>query len=128
MLTQDDLKQIRKVVREEVTTEVKDATSNLEGQIRITKMEIRNDINDLDDRMKNVEIRVDNVGEGFKIVQNDLMETKNSIKSIETGMKKMHKDLKKEIKGVLHFLDRENMSTRKRVLKIERHLALPQEN
>lgn len=57
MLTIKDLSQIRKVVREEVEAEVKDSTRNLEGEIRLSRMRIQGGINEIDDRMKNVEIR-----------------------------------------------------------------------
>ena len=59
-LTTHDLKAIRKVIREEVKAEVKDSTRTLGNQIRLTKLETKSSISELDDRMKNVEIRIDN--------------------------------------------------------------------
>ena len=41
MLTKPDIAQIRKVVREEVETEVKDSTRNLESQIRLSRMQVQ---------------------------------------------------------------------------------------
>ncbi|MEK7186513.1 MAG: hypothetical protein AAB675_04075, partial [Patescibacteria group bacterium] len=79
MLTKTDIAQIRKVVREEVETEVKDSTRNLESQIRLSRMQVQSDIGELDDRMKNVEVRVDRVGKDvgsiskvLGVVQKDL--------------------------------------------------------
>lgn len=98
-------KLVRKIVREEVKTEVKDSTRTIESQIRLSRMQVQQDIGELDDRMKNVEIRID---------------------GLEEKVSRMHKDLKKEIKMVSHVLDKENMQTLKRVTRMESHLGLPQ--
>jgi predicted extracellular nuclease len=111
-LTKDDLKEIRKVVREEVKAEVKDTGKNLEGQIRITKVEIKNGLNELDDRMKNVEIRVDNLAE-------------STGKDLKTLTKKVNK-IDSNVEDVLGFLDAKDVELGKRILKVEEHLNLPQ--
>lgn len=103
MLTKVDLSQIRKVVREEVEAEVKDSTRTLEGEVRLSRMRVQSDISELDDRMKNVEIRIN---------------------SVETKITKMHKSLKKEIKIVSNTLDKEDLKTVRRVRRIEEHLGL----
>jgi len=107
-LTSDDLKAIRKVIREEVTTEVKDSSKTLESQIRFTKIEIKNGIRELDDRVKNVEIRVESLHE-------DTKEIKKQVKKTAIN-----------VEDVLGFLDAKDVELVKRVTKIEKHLNLPQ--
>lgn len=96
MLTKSDLSEIRKIIREEVENELNAAKDELQADISMSRMRIQNDINELTDRIKNLEIRVT----------------------------KMHTELKTEIKMVSHFLDKENMETIKRVEKIEDHLGI----
>ncbi len=100
-------KLVRKIVREEVKTEVKDSTRTIENQIRLSRMQVQNEINELDDRMKNVEIRVDGVAEDVKDV----------IKRVrKTG---------KTVDSMFDLLDREQMEQRRKIIRIEKHLALP---
>lgn len=96
MLTKSDLSQIRKVIREEVENEVQSARDELQAEIKLSRMELSTRIDRVEDRIKNLEIRVT----------------------------KMHNDLKKEIKMVVNFLDKENIKTLKRVKIIEDHLGL----
>jgi len=100
MLTKSDLQQIEKIVktivREEVENETQALRDDLQADIAMSRMRVQADINELKDRIKNLEIRV----------------------------AKMHKDLKNEIKMVVHYLDKENMKTLRRVEKIEEHLGL----
>lgn len=103
MLTKQDLTQIRTVVREEVENEVKAAKEDLGADIIMARIRVQNDIEELKNRMKNVEIR---------------------FTGLETKITKMHKDLKNEIKMVVEFLDKDNMKTVKRVMRIESHLGL----
>ncbi len=101
-------KLVRKIVREEVKTEVKDSTRTVENQIRLSRMQVQSEINELDDRMKNVEIRVDGVAE-------DVKDVKKRVKKIE-----------KTAETMLDLLDREQMEQRKKIRRIEEHLSLPQ--
>ncbi|PIR79777.1 MAG: hypothetical protein COU25_03665 [Candidatus Levybacteria bacterium CG10_big_fil_rev_8_21_14_0_10_35_13] len=111
MLTKSDLTQIRKVVREEVVTEVKDSTRTLDSQIRMSKMQVQHDISDLDDRMKNVEVRLDGV--------------EGKIDKLDKKTTKMGKDILKMLETVSYTLDKQTMEVGKRVTKIEQHLGLP---
>lgn len=104
MLTKTDLSQIRKIVREEVENETQALEDGLQAEITMARIRIQTDINELKNRLKNVEIKV---------------------KNLEARIIKMHKDLKKEIKMVANFLDKENIKTLKKVEKIEEHLKLP---
>ncbi len=107
MLTKTDLSQIeklvRKVVREEVENETKALKEELQGDIIMARIRVQSDIEELKNRVKNVEI---------------------GLTSLETKVIKMHKDLKNEIKIVVEFLDKDNMKTAKRVMRIESHLGL----
>lgn len=96
MLTKDDLVAIRKLVREEVGNESQAIQDELGSELNSARMRIQTDVRELQDRVKNLEIRT----------------------------ARMHKDLKKEIKQVSHFQDVENLKTLKRVEKIESHLGL----
>ncbi len=96
MLTKSDLSAIQKIIREEVGNEAKATKDELRSDIFTTRMRIQADILELKDRIKNLEIRTT----------------------------KMHQDLKEEIKMAVNFLDRENVKTTKRVIRIEDHLGL----
>lgn len=100
MLTSDDIKKIRNVIREEVENEVTASKNELSADVAMSGMRVRKDIIELKDRIKSLEIRTS----------------------------KNHRDVKKEIKIVVDFLDRENVHTQKRVDRIEEHLHLPPKN
>ncbi|MBI2268656.1 MAG: hypothetical protein HYU80_04455 [Candidatus Blackburnbacteria bacterium] len=97
MLTKNDFDQIRGIIREEVENEVQASRDSLDSTIREARVRIQTDVRDQADRIKNLEIRI-------------------------TGN---HKELKKEIRQVADFLDKENLKTQKRVSRIEDHLDLP---
>ncbi|OGH20095.1 MAG: hypothetical protein A3D74_03365 [Candidatus Levybacteria bacterium RIFCSPHIGHO2_02_FULL_37_13] len=107
MLTKSDLQQIerivRTIVREEVENETQAIKNELQADITMSRVRVQNDIGELKDRIKNIDIR---------------------LTKLENKVTKMHKDLKNEIKMVVHYLDKENIKTLKRVEKIEAHLGL----
>jgi hypothetical protein len=107
MLTKNDLDQIRKVVRQEVKVEVKDSTQTLESQIRLSRMQVQQNIGELDDRIKNVEIRLDDAANNAKKIQKDV----SQIKKIQDTM--------------LDLLDKEQMEQRKRIVRLEEHVGFP---
>lgn len=94
MLTKDDLSQIREIVREEVENEAQALKGELQADITMSRIRVQNDIGELKDRIKNIEIR---------------------FTKLENRIVRMHKDLKNEIKMVANFLDKDNMQTLKRV-------------
>ncbi len=100
MFTKTDLLQlaklVRKVLREEIGNETQALKDDLQADINMSRIRVQNDISELKDRIKNLEIRLTTV----------------------------HKDLKKEIKMVSYVLDKENMQTLKRVKRLEEHLEL----
>ncbi len=114
MLTKSDFDQIgkavRKIVREEVETEVSDAKKTLESQIRLSKLEIKSVISDVDDRVKNVEV---------------------TVSTLEKDMKKAKKDLsyiKKTVDLIVKNYDEGDVLLGKRVTKIEKHLGISNSN
>lgn len=110
MLTKTDLDQIRKVVRQEVKVEVRDSAKTLESQVRLSRMQIQADISGLDDRMKNVEIRLDDVSDDVKTTQKSVSQ------------------IRRDQSSMLILLDGEQMQQRKRITRLEKHagLATPQ--
>ena len=127
MLTKLDLSQIRKVVREEVETEVKDTTQTLRSEIRESRMRVQSDIRDLDDRMKNVEVRMDGHEKSSSLV----IEALDKIEGRLSGLEKDAKDIKKRVRKtektvdvMIDQFDKEIVGTQKRVSRIEEHLQL----
>jgi hypothetical protein len=118
MLTKNDLKEIRKVIREEVEAEVKDSTSNIEGTVRLSALNIRNDVDGLDDRLKNVGVRTDRVLKDMKTIVFDALKP----------VKKDLNYLKKTINIAVRRFDEADVKMDKRVRKIEDHLDLPETN
>lgn len=96
MLSKGDLDQIRTVVREEVENEVTAAKDEIQSDATMTKILMQGNINEIKDRIKNLEIKTT----------------------------RMHRELKAEIKLVVNFLDNENVKTTKRVKKIEDRLEM----
>ncbi len=107
MLTTDDLKEIRKVVREEVVAEVKDSTRNTKQEVILSGSKTRNDISDLDDRLKNIETRSGRA-------ETDMKEVKKGIKSIL-----------KTVETIVGNYDDADVKLDRRITRIEDHLNLP---
>ncbi|HUD09463.1 MAG TPA: hypothetical protein VMR77_01490 [Patescibacteria group bacterium] len=107
MLTKNDLDQVRKVIRQEVKVEVKDSTQTLGSQIRLSRMQVQANIGELDDRIKNVEIKLDDVANNAKKIQKDV--------SL----------LKRDQGTMLDLLDKEQMQQRKRIARLEEEVGLP---
>ena len=106
MLTKTDLDQIRKVISQEVKVEVKDSTQTLESQIRLSRMQVQGSIGEVDDRIKNVEIKLDDVANNVKKTQKDISQIKR-----DQGM-------------MLNLLDKEQMQQRERIVRLEEHVGL----
>ena len=113
MLTKTDLSQIRKIIREEVESEVQSTRDELQAEIKLARMELSTRIDRLEDKFKNVEIRVGNIETTTNSIDKRL-------KRIESNIKKMRRDISVTIK---HF-DGETVVLHRRVKKIEEHLGL----
>ena len=108
MLTKGDLSAIDKVVakrvREEVEAEGKNTRDELKSDVITARMRLDQRIGELADRIKNLEISVN-----------------NSDKNSKKGFQK----LDKRFTGLFDFLDKDQLKTAKRVKRIEEHLKLP---
>ncbi|EKD86641.1 MAG: hypothetical protein ACD_37C00206G0001 [uncultured bacterium] len=110
MLTKTDLDQlgkvVRKIVREEVEAEVSDSKNSLGAQVTMTKLELKQKINDLDDRIKNTEIKLNGIGKDMKDVKKRVIKTEKTV------------DI------MIDLFDKEIVKTQKRVTRIEDHLRI----
>lgn len=114
MLTKSDIDQIgklvRKIVREEVETEIRDVSDHLEARITLAKMELLNRFGKLDDRVKNVEIKV------------------NGLEKVIKDIQKRVKKTEKTVDIAINMFNQDDAKLQKRVEKIEEHLDLPSKN
>ena len=108
MLTKTDLRAIDKLVskriREEVEAEGKNTRDELKGDVISSRIRIQQEIGDLADRIKNLEIRVNNS---------------------DIDSKKGFQKLDKRFTDLFDFLDKDQLRTSRRVERIEKHLKLP---
>lgn len=58
MSTSTDFNQIRKIIREEIENETSSLKLDLGHDIRMSRIEIQNDIHEVKNRIKNLEIRI----------------------------------------------------------------------
>lgn len=107
MLTKTDLSSIDKIVkkrvRQEVEAEGKNIRDDSRSELRSTRMRIQEDVRELSDRTKNLEVRTN---------------------SLEKEMKKGFKKIEKSLEKTSDFLDREDLKSKKRIKRIEKHLNL----
>lgn len=96
MLTKDDLKQLRTVIREEMESEAETTRHHIDEKQRELRMELKPEIREIKDRVKTLNIEA----------------TKN------------HKEVLGKLEKTSDFLDRTNLTTLKRVERIETHLGL----
>ena len=83
MLTKQDLKEIEKltkrVVREEVETEGENIRIELGSDIRMAGMRTTHELSEVNNRLKNLEIRSSRVEKGIIKLQRDLKVTSNTL-------------------------------------------------
>lgn len=107
MLTKTDLQAIDKLVskrvREEIEAEGKNIRDELRSEILNSRIRIQQEIRELADRNKNLEISLDN---------------------LEKDNKKEFQKLNKGFTDLFDFLDKDLMKTSKKVERIEKHLHL----
>lgn len=70
MLTKTDLSQIRKIVREETETESRSLKEELQGEVKLARIELQKDIRELTSRVKNIEILIDKIQKDIKSIVN----------------------------------------------------------
>ena len=97
MLTKQDLKAIKSVVRDEVVSEAETTKSNLRAEIKMSRIRIQEDISNLTGRVKNLEQKTD--------INN-----------------KYISQVDKKVDLVIKAFDREYLDLQKRVSRVETHL------
>jgi len=90
MLTKEDIKELRNVFREEIEAEVGTMRDELTSQIILTKMELRSDFRGVENRLKNVEIKLGRlektVSVAIKMFNEDDTKLVKRIKDIESHL------------------------------------------
>ena len=90
MLTKEDVKELRNVFREEIEAEVGTMQDELTSQIVLTKMELRSDFGGVENRLKNVEIKLGRlektVNVTIKMFNEDDTKLVRRIKNIESHL------------------------------------------
>ncbi len=99
MLTKQDLKEIRGIVREEVETEVKNAKEDLSYEVSSVKIRNSYELSQINNRLKNLEIGQSRLEKGQKRIQKDVSYTRK-------------------------FLDFRDIQNEKRIAKIENKLQI----
>lgn len=106
MLTKADSSVIRKIIREEVGVEFRSLGKDLTGEIKLFRMRIENRLSDIENAIKDLDIRIAN--------------STVEIKSLSRSLKRARKD----IKIMIDLFDTQDVKLHKRVEKIEKHLNL----
>lgn len=114
MLTKQDLNLIKKVVRDEVSSEDRAIKSDLKEAITRTRVDSALRIDNLANRVKDLGIQ------GNEISQNVVILTKNM-----TEVKKDVKKIDKKFDDLFDFIDKEHMGLVRRVVRIEDNLGIP---
>ena len=90
MLSKEDIKELRNVFREEIEAEVGTMRDELTSQIILTKMELRSDFGGVENRLKNVEIKLGRlektVNVAIKMFNEDDTKLVKRIKDIESHL------------------------------------------
>ena len=91
MLTKADLKEIRKIIREEVENEVQNTKDELQADQKMNLIRIVTEIRGVENRLKNLEIRITKVQKDLKYTINFLdKEGLKVIKRIERIEEHLH--------------------------------------
>ena len=72
MLSKKDFKEIRKIVREEVETEIQNAKEDLQSEMKMNLIRSTKETRDLKDRIKNIDIKLNNIQKDMKYTINFL--------------------------------------------------------
>ena len=68
MLAKTDLSQIRKVVREEIESETNSLKRDLQGEMKLVRIEIQRDVRKLSSQMKDLSIRLRKIEKDIKTI------------------------------------------------------------
>jgi len=72
MLTKTDLKEIRKLIREEVESESQNVKDELQAEMKMNLVRTLTEIREVKDRLKNVEIKINKIQKDLKYSVNFL--------------------------------------------------------
>ena len=72
MLTKTDLKEIRKIIREEVETESENNKSEIQAEMKMNMIRVVTEIRELSSRLKNVEVKLNKMQKDLKYSVNFL--------------------------------------------------------
>lgn len=106
MLTKDDFKHIRAIVREEVTLESRATREDLQAEIKLARMELSNRIEDVENQLKNTTIAS--------------LKTDKRLSVIELNVK----TIKNDVKVISRTLDKDYLKLKQRINTVEDHLGL----
>ena len=101
MLTNGDLKLIRKTVREEVEAEVDNAKKSLKSEIIMSRIKVQNDIGELSGRVKNLEI-------GQKLFDKKLDKVQEDVSDVLTALDQHQTEIEER---VLRLEENSNIQT-----------------
>ncbi|MEK7517587.1 MAG: hypothetical protein AAB583_03475 [Patescibacteria group bacterium] len=106
MLTKTDLSQIRKIVREEVETEIRSAYDELQGEMKMMRIRIETRLGAIENKVKDLDIKVN----GLEV----------KVNKVQRGISR----IKKDIKAIISYFDQDYIILRKRIERIEGHLSI----
>ena len=104
MLNSTDLKSLKKLFRQEISSEVRNLNGNLMAEMKMSRMRIQGSINSLEDRIKNAEItqnqdskNITKLGKNVNKLRKDLTSTINHFDnrndSVKSALKKTRNEL-----------------------------------
>ena len=87
MLTKTDFNQIRKIIREEIKTESADLKDDLQGEMKLFRIELQREIRALASRARNMEIQLNKIQKDIKKIVNffdqESLELRKRIERVE---------------------------------------------
>lgn len=75
MLTKDDFTKLKKIIRDEIETEGESIKTELGHEIKMTKIQSSSDMDTVQFRLKNIEIKTNNIQTNVKKLRKDLSKT-----------------------------------------------------
>lgn len=72
MLNKTDLKEIRKIIREEIETEAENIKNELQSEMKMNMVRVVGEMNQFSSRLKNLEIKINKIQKDLKIAVNFL--------------------------------------------------------
>ena len=87
MLTKDDLKKLKEIVREEIEAEGENLKNEINGTVSMSGIKIRSELKEVKTRLKNVEVGVKKLQKDLKTVSDtldkDIIKTQKRVNRVE---------------------------------------------